>query len=130
MTHAAGVLSPVGLLIGLDGIILLAYIIAIPANEIIIPTIIMGYLGTSVMTELESTAELHALFGAQGFTVVTAICLMLFAVLHYPCATTTHTIWKETRSAKWTILSNLIPLVVAFVVCFSVAQSLRILGFS
>ena len=130
MTHAAGVLSPVGLLIGLDGIILLAYIIAIPANEIIIPTIIMGYLGTSVMTELESTADLHALFAAQGFTIVTAICLMLFAVLHYPCATTTHTIWKETRSAKWTILSNLIPLVVAFVVCFSVAQSLRILGFS
>jgi ferrous iron transport protein B len=130
MTHAAGVLSPVGLLIGLDGIILLAYIIAIPANEIIIPTIIMGYMGTSMMIELESTTELHALFAAQGFTAVTAICLMLFSVLHYPCATTTHTIWKETRSVKWTILSNLIPLVVAFLTCFSVAQSLRLLGFS
>ena len=129
MTHAANVLSPVGLLIGLDGIILLAYILAIPANEIIIPTIIMGYMGTSMMTELESTAELHALFAAQGFTIVTAISLMLFAVLHYPCATTTHTIWKETRSAKWTILSNLIPLVVAFLVCFGVTQSLRALGF-
>jgi ferrous iron transport protein B len=129
MTHAAGILSPVGLLIGLDGIILLAYIIAIPANEIIIPTIIMGYMGTSMMTELESTVELHALFAAQGFTLVTAVCLMLFSVLHYPCATTTHTIWKETRSAKWTILSNLIPLVVAFLVCFGVAQSLRALGF-
>jgi len=130
MTHAAGILSPVGLLIGLDGIILLAYIIAIPANEIIIPTIIMGYMGTSMMTELGSTAELHALFVAQGFTVVTAICLMMFSVLHYPCATTTHTIWKETRSVKWTILSNLIPLVVAVLVCFGVAQSLRTLGFS
>ena len=130
MTHAADVLSPIGLLIGLDGIILLAYIIAIPANEIIIPTIIMGHMGTSMMTELESTAELHALFAAQGFTVVTAICLMLFSVLHYPCATTTHTIWKETRSAKWTLLSNLIPLAVAFLGCFVAAQSLRALGFS
>jgi len=129
MTHAAGILSPIGLLIGLDGIILLAYIIAIPANEIVIPTIIMGYMGTGIMTELGSTAELHALFTAQGFTVVTAICLILFSVLHYPCATTTHTIWKETRSAKWTILSNLIPLVVAFLVCFGVAQSLHALEF-
>jgi ferrous iron transport protein B len=129
MIHAAGTLSPVGLLIGLDGIILLAYIIAIPANEIIIPTIIMGYMGTSMMTELGSTAELHALFAAQGFTVVTAICLMMFSVLHYPCATTTHTIWRETRSVKWTILSNLIPLAVALLVCFGVAQSLHALGF-
>lgn len=129
MTHVAGILSPIGLLIGLDGIILLAYIIAIPANEIIIPTIIMGYLGTSMMTHLESTAELHSLFAVHGFTLVTAICLMLFSVLHYPCATTTHTIWKETRSAKWTILSNLIPLAVAFLACFGVAASLRALGF-
>ena len=129
MIYLARVLSPIGLLIGLDGIILLAYIVALPANEIIIPTIIMGYMGASMMTELESMAGLHALFVAQGFTVVTAICLMLFSVLHYPCATTTHTIWKETRSAKWTLLSNLIPLVVAFLVCFVVAQSARILGF-
>jgi len=129
MTYLAGILSPIGLLIGLDGIILLAYIAALPANEIIIPTIIMGYMGASMMTELESMAGLHALFVTQGFTVVTAVCLMLFSVLHYPCATTTHTIWKETRSAKWTLLSNLIPLVVAFLVCFVVAQSARILGF-
>jgi ferrous iron transport protein B len=129
MAHAADVLQPIGLLIGLDGIILLAYIIAIPANEIIIPTMIMGYMGTSMMTELESTAELHALFAAHGFTIITAICLMLFSVLHYPCATTTHTIWKETKSAKWTILSNLIPLSVAFLVCFGVAHILQGLGF-
>ena len=128
ITHLACLLSPTGILIGLDGMILLAYIIALPANEIIIPTIIMGYMGASMMTELESMAELNALFAAQGFTVVTAICLMLFSVLHYPCATTTHTIWKETRSAKWTLLSNLIPLAVAFLVCFVVAQSLYALG--
>jgi len=129
MTHIAGVLSPIGLLIGLDGIIMLAYIIAIPANEIVIPTIIMGYMGTSMITEFESIAGLQALFAAHGFTVVTAISLMLFSVLHYPCATATHTIWKETGSVKWTLLSNLIPLAVAFLVCFIVSQSLYALGF-
>ena len=128
MTHIAGILSPIGLLIGLNGMILLAYIVAVPANEIIIPTIIMGYTGASMMIELESIAELHALFAAQGFTIITAISLMLFSVLHYPCATTTHTIWKETKSAKWTILSNLIPLAVALTVCFVFTQSAHILG--
>lgn len=128
MAHLAGSLSPIGTLIGLDGIILLAYIIALPANEIVIPTIIMGYMGTTMMIELESMAELQTLFAAQGFTFVTAVCLMLFSVLHYPCATTTHTIWKETRSAKWTLLSNLVPFAVALLVCFVVAQSLYALG--
>jgi ferrous iron transport protein B len=129
MTHIAGILSPIGLLIGLDGVILLAFIIALPANEIVIPTIIMSYTGASMMIELESMGELHALFMAQGFTVITAISLMLFSVLHYPCATTTHTIWKETKSAKWTLLSNLIPLAVSLLVCFVFAQSAHILGF-
>lgn len=128
MAYAANALSPIGLLIGLDGIILLAYIIAIPANEIVIPTIIMGYMGTGMITQLESSAQLHALFVSHGFNIVTAICLMLFSVLHYPCSTTTYTIWKETKSAKWTILSNIIPLTVAFIICFIVAQSLRSLG--
>jgi ferrous iron transport protein B len=128
MAYAANALSPIGLLIGLDGIILLAYIIAIPANEIVIPTIIMGYMGTGMITQLQSSAQLHALFVSHGFNIVTAICLMLFSVLHYPCSTTTYTIWKETQSAKWTILSNIIPLTVAFIICFIVAQSLRSLG--
>ncbi|MCJ7635354.1 ferrous iron transport protein B [Candidatus Bathyarchaeota archaeon] len=128
MAYAANALSPIGLLIGLDGIILLAYIIAIPANEIVIPTIIMGYMGTGMITQLQSSAQLHALFVSHGFNIVTAICLMLFSVLHYPCSTTTYTIWKETKSAKWTILSNIIPLTVAFIICFIVAQSLRSLG--
>ena len=129
MAYLASILSPIGLLIGLDGTILLAYIIAIPANEIVIPTIIMSYMGTSMMIELESMPALRTLFAAQGFTIVTAISLMLFSLLHYPCATTTHTIWKETGSAKWTLLSNLIPLTVAFFVCFVATQSLYALGF-
>ncbi len=129
MAHIAGILSPIGLLIGLDGIILLAFVIALPANEIVIPTIIMGYTGASMMIELESMVELHALFTTQGFTVITAISLMLFSVLHYPCATTTHTIWNETKSVKWTLLSNLIPLAVAFLVCFVFTQSAHIMEF-
>ena len=129
MATLAGSLSTLGRLIGLDGMILLAFIIALPANEIVIPTIIMGYTGASVMTEIASMAELRALFAAQGFTIVTAVCLMLFSVLHFPCGTTTYTIWKETRSVKWTILSNLIPLTVAFIICFIVAQFAYLLGF-
>ena len=109
--------------------ILLAYIVALPANEIIIPTIIMGYTGASMIIELESMADLHALFVAQGFTIITAISLMLFSVLHYPCATTTHTIWNETKSAKWTLLSNLIPLAVALLVCFVFTQFAHTFGF-
>ena len=128
MVLFAEALTPIGLLIGLDGMILLAFIIAIPANEIVIPTIIMGYMGTSMMTELGSTSELYTLFVGQGFTIVTAICLMLFSVLHYPCATTTHTIWKETGSVKWTVLSNLIPLIVAFLVCLVAAQTFHAFG--
>ena len=129
MTILAGSLSSIGRLIGLDGMILLAFIIALPANEIIIPTIIMGYTGASVMTEIASLAELQALFVANGFTIVTAVCLMLFSVLHFPCGTVTYTIWKETRSLKWTILSNLIPLTVAFIACFIVAQLAYLIGF-
>jgi len=89
----------------------------------------MGYTGASKMTELESMVQLHVLFTAQGFTVITAISLMLFLVLHYPCATTTHTIWNETKNVKWTLLSNLIPLAVALLVCFIFTQSAHILGF-
>jgi ferrous iron transport protein B len=130
MAALAGGFAPLGRLIGLDGMILLAFIIALPANEIVIPTIIMGYTGASVMTEIASMVELRMLFAAQGFTIVTAVCLMLFSVLHFPCGTATYTIWKETGSVKWTILSNLIPLIVAFITCFIVAQFASLLGFT
>jgi ferrous iron transport protein B len=112
-------LDPVGRALGLDGVILLAFIFAIPANEIVVPTIIMGYMNLSRMTELENPAML---FADNGWTALTAVCVMLFSLLHYPCTTTTLTIWAETRSVKWTLLSNLIPLVMAVAVCFLVAQ--------
>jgi len=119
--HISGFLQPLGQTIGLDGVILLAYIIAIPANEIIVPTIIMGYMATGQMIELDSDVELKALFLQNGWSTLTAVCLMFFSLLHYPCSTTTMTIWKETRSIKWTVVSNLMPLGLAFLVCFAIA---------
>lgn len=119
MSYGVEFLNPIGKAIGLDGAIFLAYIIAIPANEIIIPTIIMIYANQSRMMELEIN-QLKELFVQNEWTVLTAITLMLFSLLHYPCSTTTWTIYKETRSVKWTIISNLLPLAIAFIVCFIV----------
>ncbi len=122
--HIATFLDPFGRLLGLDGVILLAYIIAIPANEIVVPTMIMIYSGAGAMVEAESLAELRTLFVDQaGWTLLTAISLMLFAVLHNPCSTTILTIWKETRSLKWTTVGALMPLSIAFLVTFLVARA-------
>ena len=118
-TRIADWLDPFGRLLGLDGVIILAYIIAIPANEIVVPTIIMGYMQSGMMIELDSLNELrHLLIDQQGWTMVTAISLMLFSLLHNPCSTTLLTIWKETGSLKWTVIGALLPLSIAFVVCF------------
>jgi len=108
-------LDPVGRAIGLDGVVLLAYIIAIPANEIVVPTIIMTYMGAGMMTELENLNDLRRLLVDQhGWTTWTAICLMLFSLLHNPCSTTILTIWRETKSAKWAWIGALLPLGLAF----------------
>ena len=125
-----------GLLIGLNGVILLAYIIAIPANEIVIPTVLMLTVlsagitgvgeGAGVMFELESASATEAVFQAGGWTLLTAVNLMLFSLIHNPCSTTIYTIWKETRSPKWTTVSALLPLLMGFVVCFLVAQVWRL----
>jgi ferrous iron transport protein B len=121
----AGAVEPAARVIGLDGVILIAFIFAIPANEIVIPTIIMGYMNLTRMTEL---GDPSALFADNGWTLITAVCVILFSLLHYPCTTTTMTVWAETRSVKWTVLSNVIPLAVALAVCFAVAQAARLLA--
>jgi len=129
--HVANFLNPLGVLIGLDGVILLAYIIAIPANEIVVPTMIMVYLGAGMMTELNSLTELRMLLVDQhGWTMLTAINLMLFALLHNPCATTIMTIYKETRSRKWAIFGALMPLGLAFLVTFLTATVARLAGWT
>jgi ferrous iron transport protein B len=129
-------LDEFGFLIGLNGVILLAYIVAIPANEIVIPTILMLTVanlnmigageGEGVMFELESTAETAEILKAGGWTLLTGINLMLFSLLHNPCSTTIYTIYKETKSAKWTAVASLLPVVMGFVVCFLVAQFWRL----
>jgi ferrous iron transport protein B len=127
--HIAGSLDPLGVLIGLDGVILLTYLIAIPANEIVVPTMLMMYLGVGMMTDVPALDELkNLLVGQHGWTMLTAVNLMLFSLLHNPCATTILTMWKETRSLKWTVVGALMPLGIAFAVCFGTATVARLLG--
>ncbi len=117
-------LDPLGHAIGLDGVIVLAFFIAIPANEIVVPTILMLYLGNTMMTEeLSSSSSWRSLFvGEHDWTLLTAVNLMLFSLLHNPCSTTIYTMWKETGSAKWTAFGALMPLAVGLVVTFTIAQ--------
>ncbi len=128
--HIAGFLDPLGRLMGLDGVILLAYIIAIPANEIVVPTMIMVYQNASMMIELDSLQALRDLLvGQAGWTLLTAANLMLFAILHNPCATTILTIYKETGSKKWAAFGALMPLGLGIVVTILVATVVRLLGY-
>jgi ferrous iron transport protein B len=128
-------MQPFGLLLGLNGVILLAYIVAIPANEIVIPTVLMltvlvtgvdAGAGAGVMFELEAGSALIDLFHAGGWTLLTAVNLMLFSLVHNPCSTTIFTIYKETGSKKWTTVAALLPLVMGFVLTFFVAQLWRV----
>ncbi len=123
-------LNPFGLLLGLDGVILLAYIIAIPANEIVVPTMMMVYMGAGMMIDGPATNEAirTLLIDGNGWTLLTAINLMLFSLLHNPCATTIMTIYKETKSYKWATVSVVITLGTAFIVTFLTASLARLLG--
>lgn len=128
-------LSPFGIILGLNGVILLAYILAIPANEIVIPTILM--LTTLTFSSMGvgngagvlfdgSENEVANILHAGGWTLLTGINLMLFSLLHNPCSTTIYTIYKETRSIKWTAVASLLPLLLGIFVCFIVAQIWRL----
>lgn len=124
--------NPFGLLIGLNGVILLAYIIAIPANEIVLPTILMlttitlnmasGSSGNGVLIETDSVSATAEILRAGGWTTLTGVSLMLFSLLHNPCSTTIYTIYKETGSLKWTIVATILPILLGITVCFFVAQ--------
>ncbi|MEZ4423769.1 MAG: ferrous iron transport protein B [Gemmatimonadota bacterium] len=136
--HLIGWMNPLGVLLGLNGVILLAYVVAIPANEIVIPTVLMLTVlttgmagvgsGAGVMFELDSADAMGSVLQAGGWTLLTAVCLMLFSLLHNPCSTTIYTIYKETGSKRWTALATVLPLALGFVVCFLVAQVWRLLA--
>jgi ferrous iron transport protein B len=134
--HLVNFLDPFGLILGLNGVLLVAYIVAIPANEIVIPSVLMLTVlisgvsgvgeGAGVMFELESGIETMALFQSGGWTLLTAVNLMLFSLIHNPCSTTIYTIYKETGSKKWTIVASLLPLGMGFALTFVVAQIWRL----
>jgi ferrous iron transport protein B len=128
LAHAAGFLDPFGRALGMDGYIIMAFILGLPANEIVIPILIMSYLGQGSMLDLDSLASLRGLLTDNGWTWLTAVCVMLFTLNHFPCGTTLLTIRKETLSAKWTWISFAVPTLVGIVVCFTVAQGARLLG--
>ncbi|SEO94409.1 nucleoside recognition domain-containing protein [Propionispora vibrioides] len=127
LAHMADFLAPFGHAVGMDGFILLAFILGLPANEIVVPILLMGYLAAGQMTEIDSLAELGEILLANGWTWLTATCTMLFCLLHWPCTTALLTAYKESGSLKWTLLTFLIPTVLAFGVCFLVAQTARLL---
>lgn len=128
LTHCATFLQPFAHAIGLDGYILMAFILGLPANEIVVPIIIMSYMKTGTILELENLNELHRLFVSNGWTWLTAVNMMLLCLMHYPCGTTLLTIRKETQSWKWTLLAFLVPTVTGITACFALTQAVRLLS--
>ncbi|BDC01326.1 ferrous iron transport protein B [Clostridium perfringens] len=126
LTICADYLSPLANAIGVDGYILMAFILGLPANEIVMPIIIMSYLRATTMLELDNLYELKELLVANGWTILTAINVMILCLMHYPCGTTLWTIKQETKSFKWTALSFLIPTVAGIVICFITTQLWRL----
>lgn len=114
----SNVLDPLGKLLGMDGVILLAFILAFPANEIVIPIIIMSYMSTGNLVDISNLSTLREVLVSNGWTWVTAVSVMLFSLMHWPCSTTCLTVKKETSSIKWTILSIVIPTFCGVVICF------------
>lgn len=128
LNYCAAFLDPFARLMGLDGVILLAFILGFPANEIVIPIMIMAYMAKGSILELDSLAQMKDLFAANGWTWVTAICTMLFSLMHWPCSTTLLTIKKETGSWKWTALAAALPTAVGIAFCMLFAGAARLLG--
>lgn len=126
--HVAGWFEPLGRLLGLDGFILLAFLLGLPANEIVIPILLMSYVGSGAMLEFESLAAMKELFVSRGWTWVTALNIMLFALLHFPCATTLLVMRSETGGIKWSVTAFALTTSIAMLACFLVAQGARLFG--
>lgn len=120
LARLAGWLDPFGRLLGLDGVILLAFLLGFPANEIVVPCILMGYLAAGSLTEYASLTQLHSLLAANGWTAATAVSALLLTLFHFPCGTTCLTIWRETRSLKWTALAIALPTAAGILCCLLV----------
>ena len=126
IAHLSAALAPVGGLLGLDGVIVLAFILGLPANEIVLPVTVTAYLGTTALTDYGSLEALHALLITHGWTHLTAACFLLFTLFHAPCATTLLTIYRETRSKRWTFCAILLPVCVGTALCMLLAGAVRL----
>lgn len=121
ISYATNFLDPFARILGMDGIILAAFILGFPANEIVIPIMIMLYTNTGVLTDADSLFQMLSLFTANGWTVTTALCVIVFYLMHFPCSTTCISIYKETKSLKWTLVSFFTPLLCGFLLCFIIS---------
>ena len=128
LDRCTGFLDPFARWFGLDGVILMAFILGWPANEIVLPVMLMAYLSTGSLVEFDDLAALGQLLTQQGWTWLTAVCAMLFSLFHWPCSTTCLTIYRETDSLKWTALAVLLPTALGLGLCFITAGAARLLG--
>ena len=128
LAHCTGFLDPFARLFGLDGVILMAFLLGWPANEIVLPVMLMAYLSSGSLVEFDELAALGRLLGEQGWTWLTAACTMLFSLFHWPCSTTCLTICKETGSVKWTLMAVALPTALGLGLCLIVATAARLLG--
>lgn len=126
LSICSGALDPFARLFGMDGVILLAFILGFPANEIVIPIMLMGYLSSGVIAEYESLDSLKNILLANGWTAVTAVCTLIFMLCHFPCSTSLMTMKKETGSLKWTLLGAALPTAVGLTLCFIVSNISKI----
>lgn len=129
LEHISLFLDPFAKLMGLDGIILAAFILGFPANEIVLPIILMAYGASGTLPDLGSTAEIGAALAANGWTKATAVCFILFSLMHFPCSTTLITIKKETGSLKYMLISAILPSVMGILACMIASEVMRVTGF-
>lgn len=117
LNHISNFLDPFATLMGLDGYILTAFILALPANEIVLPIILMCYMSSGTLTQIDDLSSISNILISNGWTLITAINVMLFSLMHFPCSTTLISIKKETKSWKWTILAFVIPTICGIIAC-------------
>ena len=128
LAHITGFLDPVGQLMGLDGVILTAFLLGWPANEIVMPVMLMAYLAQGSLVDMDQLTGVGALLEAQGWTMTTAVCTLLFTLFHWPCSTTCLTIWRESKSIKWTLVAVAVPTLLGVGLCIAVNALGSLLG--
>ena len=127
LTHCTEFLDPFAKCFGLDGTILMALILGFPANEIVMPIMLMAYTATGNLVEISNLSELYQILIQNGWTMTTAICTMIIFLVHFPCSTTCLTIYKETQSIKWTMLAMMLPTIIGLSICFVINMMISLI---